>query len=88
MAEFTDQKILKTNDGAELTLDIWMREADQVILSPGDSHFIGSCPEHGQLADGYIWMLVTFTLADHAEAEHGGLADERELMYAGPAIDL
>jgi hypothetical protein len=88
MSGFTTQKVLHTNDGTEITVDSWLRTEDTVTQSPGDSNFTATCPEHGEISSGYIWMLVGYEVQDHANDHHEGIQNSKDILEIGPSIQL
>jgi hypothetical protein len=88
VSEVTYQRTVVTNDGTEIVVDAWLAEEDQVVMSPGESAFSATCPEHGEIATGYVAPLVAMDVAGHADDYHDGIARPAELLDVGPYIQM
>lgn len=86
----TTQQTIATNDGTKIVVDSWLETEDTMVMRPGSTNFTASCPEHGELGmeNGYISILVSFAVRDHANDFHDGLVDEEGAFDIGPAIQL
>jgi hypothetical protein len=88
MSGVTRQQNIATNDGTALVIESWLAEEGQVVMSPGESQFTATCPEHGEISSGYLGVLVGFEVGDHADDRHGGLAQPTDLMEVSPYIQM
>jgi len=88
MAGVIKQQTLLTNDGTAIVVDSWLSEENGMIMSPGHSNFIATCPEHGKIEESYVSMIVGFAVGDHANDHHGGPQSKTDILDVGPSIQL
>lgn len=85
---FKKQQTIDARDGTRFVFKSELETEDQVMMSRGSSNFIASCPEHGQISQGYTSIMTMFDLQDHADEYHGGIPSTAELLDLNPQIRL